>query len=174
MTVGVESEVEVFIGVGGVAPPTPTDSTNPPTTVVRAELACFIELNLSGTGFEIETPVQSGDFTSAETGRWFWDVTPERPGRLDLELRIVPKLSTAAGFQHGTPRTFTKLIAVEAVPRTVWQQVGDVSGGVAAHPLVQIALAAGFVGGASSFAKRQLAKWRARREPIVDEGDGYL
>lgn len=176
MTVGVESEVAVVIGVGGVSPPTPPGSTpNPATTIAPAELTCFIELELSGTGFEIETPVQSGDFSTKSTGQWFWDVTPQRAGQLDLELRIVPKISTAFGFQRGTPQPpFTAAISVEAVPRTAWQQVTDASSGLVGHPLFQLAVAAGLVGGAGSYVKGLLARRREVREGDDDEARGYL
>ncbi len=172
MVVGVESEVEVTVTIGGVAVSLPTSTAAaPPTTVESAVLSCIIELRLTGTNFTIEDPIKSGSFLDQPVHRWAWDVTPEAEGQHDLDLSIVPTVRFDDRSEAATPIPFEADITVNAAPRSLWQNITDAGADVSDNPLFQIAVAAGLVGAGGAALRRRAGRLRRRAVARDRPGD---
>lgn len=138
MTVGHETAVTVSVAVDDAdLPPVLTDGSTPPTTIVPAELSCFLNAELSGTNFEIDTPRQSGDFFRSNVLTWTWRVTPVNTSANTLTLRITPQIDIGGSARDGTPRPFTSRIKVTPVPQSWWDDVADLFEAFVGHPIIK-------------------------------------
>jgi hypothetical protein len=139
MLVGRVTEVHVEVTLPGASAGETIPDTGPATTVVTANLTCFVKATLSGSEFDIEDPTQSGSLLDTQRIDWFWDVTPQSAGDHQLALRITPRVELPGGrVENGTPRgPFTANIDVNAEERNLWERFSDWLTSVVEHPLVR-------------------------------------
>jgi hypothetical protein len=147
MTEGTTETVGLALAIGGTPLDRPPGAGTSPTTIVTFESdGCVVTAQLVGNGFEIAPPEPiEQSFVRRDHLEWSWQVTPIRPGDLELQAQVTPWLVTADGTRHaGASSTYYADIAVTARPkpeRSVGYRLNEAVGSPVGASVVGVLLA---------------------------------
>jgi hypothetical protein len=170
MTEGTTETVGLALAIRGTPIPEPPAAGSSPTTIVTFESdGCVVTAQLVGNGFEIAPPgLVEQSFISRDHLEWSWQVTPNRPGNLDLQAQITPWLVSGDGSRHaGAASTYYAEISVTAKPtpdRSLPYRLNEFIGSPAGGTVVGVLVAGFSATGLANAVKR-------RRRRASDQGD---
>jgi hypothetical protein len=168
MTQGTTESVGLALAVRGTPLDEPPGAGTSPTTIVEFDSdGCVVTAQLVGNGFEIAPGgLVEQSFITRDHLEWSWQVTPLRPGNLELQAQVTPWLVSRDGARHaGAASTYYADIAVTAMPnpqKSLVSRVNDVVGSPVGGTVVGV-----LVAGLSGTGIVNAIKKRRRRAPTT-------